>query len=308
MKRKISFIIFDESGKDIRKLGASKQMLYGLCLCFGFCAVLLAFIAYDYYDLKKELAHKHVVERKVAEQTQKIYQQQKQIEKFANEINTLKSKVVKIDKFQKKMRIIANLDHSDEQDGLFGVGGPLPEDLDPMLSFKEHSSTLVREMYDQVDQLIAAAEHQEKTFEFLLEQMQEQRNLLACTPAIRPAKGWTSSKFGYRTSPFTNRKEFHKGMDIAAPKGTPVTATADGIVTYAGKKGLLGNLVVINHGYGFVTRYGHNSKILIKRGDRVKRGDIVAEVGNTGRSTGPHVHYEVRLNGVPVNPSNYIFN
>ena len=100
----------------------------------------------------------------------------------------------------------------------------------------------------------------------------------------------------------------HKGVDIAARRGTPVKATADGKVTFSGSKGLLGKTVIIDHGHGIVTRYGHLNEILKKRGDEVKRGDVIGEVGSTGRTTGSHLHYEVHLNGVPVNPVKYILN
>ena len=120
--------------------------------------------------------------------------------------------------------------------------------------------------------------------------------------------GWTTSSFGYRISPFTGRREFHKGFDIANRKGTPIISTADGMIAFAGPKGLLGNMVAIDHGHGMVTRYGHIHEIIKKRGERVKRGETIALVGNTGRSTGPHLHYEVRLNGVAVNPVNYFLN
>ena len=109
-------------------------------------------------------------------------------------------------------------------------------------------------------------------------------------------------------SPFTGRREFHKGYDIATKKGSPVLATAAGVVTFVGRKGLLGNCIIINHGHGMVTRYAHIDKFLKKRGEKVKRWEPIALVGNTGRSTGPHVHYEVRLNGIPVNPFKYILN
>lgn len=97
-------------------------------------------------------------------------------------------------------------------------------------------------------------------------------------------------------------------MDIANKKGTPVSSTADGFVLYSAVKGLLGKVVIIDHGHGIVTRYAHLSKLIAKKGSRVKRGDLIGKIGNTGRSTGPHVHYEVRLNGIPVNPAKYILN
>ena len=163
-------------------------------------------------------------------------------------------------------------------------------------------------MHDQVQQLDRASKGQKNAFESLLESLENQRNLLACTPAIRPTNGWTTSRFGYRMSPFTGLREFHKGLDIANRKGTPVHTTADGVVAFIGNKGLLGKVIVVDHGHGMVTRYAHIDKALKKRGERVKRGDFIATIGNSGRTTGTHLHYEILVNGVPVNPEKYILN
>ena len=166
----------------------------------------------------------------------------------------------------------------------------------------------MREMHEQTRQLELASGKQHEGFESLFNFLQDQRTLLSSTPAIRPVKGWTTSGFGNRKSPFTGLPEFHKGLDIATRMATPVIATADGIISFTGTKGLLGRVAVIDHGHGIVTRYGHLNKIFKKRGEAVKRGDIIARVGISGRTTGPHVHYEVLLNGIPVNPIKYILN
>jgi murein DD-endopeptidase MepM/ murein hydrolase activator NlpD len=166
----------------------------------------------------------------------------------------------------------------------------------------------MREMHSQTRQLTLASIHQKNGLESLYNELVSQRNLLSSTPSIRPAKGWISSRFGYRESPFTGLREFHKGLDIANRKGTPIIATGDGTVTFAGSKGFLGKMVVINHGHGMVTRYGHLQKISVKRKDNVKRGDTIGYMGNSGRGTGSHLHYEVLLNGIPVNPKKYILN
>jgi murein DD-endopeptidase MepM/ murein hydrolase activator NlpD len=163
-------------------------------------------------------------------------------------------------------------------------------------------------MHVEINEIDQVSHTQESSFTTLFSQLEGKRNLLAATPSIRPVKGWISSRFGHRESPFTGRREFHRGLDIANRSGTPIIAPADGLVTYAGRKGLMGKMVTIDHGFGMVTRYGHLKKILKKKGKRVKRGETIALMGNTGRSTGPHVHYEVRLNGVAVNPMNYFLN
>ena len=192
------------------------------------------------------------------------------------------------------------------------MGGSVPEDLDAEIPLKEKHNSLMRDMHEQIEELNNASLNQEEEFESLLKSLEDQQNLLASTPAIQPiprsVKSWVTSRFGYRISPFTERREFHKGFDISSRRGTTILATADGVVTFVGKKGLLGNTVVIDHGHGMVTRYGHCEKFLKKRGDKVKRWEPIALMGNTGRSTGPHVHYEVHLNGLPVNPEKYILN
>jgi len=145
------------------------------------------------------------------------------------------------------------------------------------------------------------------SFQQLDEYFKSQTSLLSSTPSVWPLRGWVTSGFGFRKSPFTGLRERHEGIDIAARLGSPVRSTADGVVVVSGRGYGYGKVVEVDHGYGLVTRYGHNSKHLVKVGDRVKRGQVVAEVGNTGRSTGPHLHYEVLLHGVPVNPNKYIF-
>lgn len=127
------------------------------------------------------------------------------------------------------------------------------------------------------------------------------------SPAGRPiTKGWISSYFGKRTDPFSGRREMHKGMDFAGKMGSDIVATAAGVVTWAGKRYGYGNLVEVNHGNGYSTRYGHCEKILVKVGDKVESGQKLALMGSTGRSTGPHVHYEVLKNGRQINPSRYV--
>jgi murein DD-endopeptidase MepM/ murein hydrolase activator NlpD len=129
---------------------------------------------------------------------------------------------------------------------------------------------------------------------------------LSGTPASWPVKGSITDRFGYRFSPFGRGSESHSGLDISASFGSPVQATADGHVVYAGPQGGYGNLIEIDHGFGLTTRYGHLSRIAVRIGDHVNRGSMIGAVGTTGRSTGPHCHYEVRLHGVPVNPIKYI--
>jgi murein DD-endopeptidase MepM/ murein hydrolase activator NlpD len=132
--------------------------------------------------------------------------------------------------------------------------------------------------------------------------VEKREALLNATPSIWPIHGWLSAGYGMRPDPFTGEADFHPGLDISAEKGTPIHATAAGIVELAAPSGDYGNLVVLNHGFGLTTRYGHMSKFAVWQGQEVKRGDIIGYVGATGRATGPHLHYEVLANGKLMNP------
>jgi Peptidase family M23 len=222
-----------------------------------------------------------------------------------------------VEQFEKRMagnlemeqvfRNLANLDAIPEDVQRLGVGGP------PAFSELEDLSSpspLVREarqVLDQLEELNRQAVFEATNLEEVVDVLGKNQDELAHIPSISPLRrGWFSSGYGIRTDPFTNKPTMHPGLDFASWTGTPVYATADGKVVKAGKNGTLGNMVEIDHGNGIRTRYGHNSKILVKVGEVVTRGQKIAEVGNTGRSTSPHCHYEVHVKGRHTNPWRYI--
>ena len=136
--------------------------------------------------------------------------------------------------------------------------------------------------------------------------LDDRTSVLRASPSVWPVRGWVTSHFGWRDSPHGGGRKRHTGLDVAAPVGTPIIAAADGHIVFADYHKAYGNLMVIDHGYGLATKYAHCSKLLAEAGDRVQRGELVARVGNTGRSTGPHLHFEVLENGVSTNPLKYL--
>ncbi len=313
MREKISiFIVSTSSGSPVKQITASKTVARYVGCVLAVCIVLFGYILFDYTILKiKNIKGKYI------EQQAEIQNQRKQIQGFAEEITSLKTKLLALNKFESQIRFIANIEKSDESEDLFGVGGSIPEDLDTRVPLTAKHNSLLREMHEQVKQLHQASTIQNEKLNALYNHFKEQRSLLASTPAIRPIRAsektkgtiwWPTSKFGYRKSRFTGLREFHQGYDLATKVGTPIVATANGVITFAGPKGNWGNIVIIDHGHGLMTSYAHCDKVLKRNGEKVKRGDTIALVGDTGRSTGSHVHYEVHLNGVPVNPEEYILN
>jgi murein DD-endopeptidase MepM/ murein hydrolase activator NlpD len=299
--RQTTFVIIPENTSQVRQFKFSRAFII-IATCFIVLSVTaISVIIYDYCSLKKALPSMRTLEREVASQ-------RAQIQAFAKKIGTLKSHIIALQEFEKKIRVIANVERPADQDAVFGIGGSMPEDLDASLPLTEKHNSLLRQMHAHVEHLHEASAVQMEAFEELHKYLQNQKSLLASTPAITPTTGWVSSGFGYRVSPFTGLKEFHQGIDVATRKGTIIIAPADGTVTFAATKGSLGRCMVIKHGYGMVTRYGHLKKYLVKPGTRVKRGEKIALVGDSGRSTAPHLHYEVHLNGIPVNPVRYILN
>lgn len=157
--------------------------------------------------------------------------------------------------------------------------------------------------YAQVKDIVSTIENNiHELDQYLL----DKDSFLNSTPTILPADGWITSYFGQRMSPWAGRLKMHEGLDVGAPHGTPIHAPADGIVTYSGEKAGFGKFVQLDHGYGIETIYAHNSALHVRPGQKIKRGHLLAALGNTGHSTGPHLHYEVRVNGIAVDPLYFI--
>jgi murein DD-endopeptidase MepM/ murein hydrolase activator NlpD len=158
----------------------------------------------------------------------------------------------------------------------------------------------------RIDRALRNSQLREQGVLQLWDSLSERQSLLTATPSIKPTRGWYTSRFGYRSDPVSNRPEMNAGLDIAAAPGSPVYAPADGVVSYVGYESGNGKIVAIDHGYGVVTRYAHNSRIFVEQGQKVHRWDVISSVGNSGRSSGTLLHYEVRIHGIAVDPTNYI--
>ncbi len=225
---------------------------------------------------------------------------QEHLDALALRLGQLQSHILRIDALGERLAKIGKLDAAEFNFEEEPARGGIEEgELAQSVSLSE----LVSDM-EQLQLVISDREHKLDLMEGLLRDNLLNAELL---PAGRPVeKGWISSRYGYRNDPFTGKKAFHHGVDVAGKKNSHVVAVASGIVTWAGEKSGFGKLVEITHSDGYVTRYGHNSNILVKVGDLVTQGKPIALMGSSGRSTGPHVHFEIARNGKTLNPAKYL--
>ena len=228
-------------------------------------------------------------------------EQQRQFLNLSGDVANISRDLQRVLRFDAKLRLMMNME-SDPAD----AGAGLDEFSQVYLPMHRQELAL-RKMREYLDRLANATRLEEVNQQDLLRILRERRDSLANMPSIWPLNGFVTSSFGMRASPFggSNRR-FHKGLDIVSRVGTPRVAPAQGEVTMSAPDGAYGNSVEINHGSGIVTKYAHMQRCAVLAGQWVKRGEIVGYVGMSGRTTGPHLHYEVRLNGVPVNPMRYI--
>jgi murein DD-endopeptidase MepM/ murein hydrolase activator NlpD len=211
-------------------------------------------------------------------------------------VGKLQAKVVSLQKIVDKLGVMAGLEQAPPDAKVGGMGGAIGTDstapsLDPGFS--------LRSMDQDVQDLTQRSVKLESFY-------RDQQILLASTPSIWPVRGYLSSRFGNRLDPFTGQPDFHSGIDISTPLGTKVAAPADGVVVTCAEKGAYGNSIIIDHGNGMVTRYGHLASYAVRPGRRVKRGEIIGYVGSTGRSQAPHLHYEVWVRDQAQNPIHFI--
>lgn len=245
----------------------------------------------------------YTLSAKVHEEQAKIEETKEYVEKsleaLSARVGLLQAQVSRINAVEKRLARAAKVDISgfdfDSQPALGGGGVSVDTDVvEGILS-------------DEIESMEAELAKREAAIQSLGVSLSEILLREEQTPDGMPIKNsWISSRYGWRTSPISGRKQFHKGADIPGKHGADIIAVADGVVVRSERAGLFGNIVEINHGDGLRTIYAHNSKNLVSEGDSVKKGDVIAKVGSTGSSTGPHVHFEVRKNGKAINPHSYL--
>jgi len=207
----------------------------------------------------------------------------------------LQAKVLQLQTMVTKLGVMAGLEHSLPEAGSAGVGGAI--------GMESQAPVLAPRALAAIDESLTSLTRRSAQLE---EFYRDQTLVLASTPSIWPVRGYLSAGFGNRKDPFTGQRDFHSGIDISTPIGTRIFAPADGVVLSAAVQGAYGNSIVVDHGYGVVTRYGHLDAYAIRPSQRVRRGDLIGFVGNTGRSTGPHLHYEVWVRDQAQNPIHFI--
>ncbi|MDH3212341.1 MAG: M23 family metallopeptidase [Myxococcales bacterium] len=328
MKRYSLIVVTDETSP-VRRFDVRRQVVQRALWGAGIAVAVLLAVLGDYVRLRIERPELATLRVETSEQRAKI-------EAFDTRVSNLQRALDRVAELERKVRIIANLPGSAATGGdsvveVGGAGGDLeaaergepgvapageggPDSEEPLLGEAPAAALEAAPGADraslltsEVERLGLVADARKLSLLELVQKLEDKHRHLASSPAIWPTKGWLTSRFGSRTSPFTGRRQFHSGIDIAGRRGTDVVASARGVVKFTGRRGPLGNTVIIDHGYGVQSHYGHTDEIFVKRGQAVERGQVIASLGNTGRSTGPHLHYGVEVAGKTVNPLNYIF-
>jgi murein DD-endopeptidase MepM/ murein hydrolase activator NlpD len=299
---KWTFLLFGDQGEEIRQFSLSKQFVYRAAGGAGFFCVSLIAVASFFV-----LGGGNSLRTLQLERTNSVLVQEMQM--LRERLGSVQDELEGLAERDAELRVLAGLDVIDPEVQQVGVGGPgSPEPSDhPLYGIDE---ALGKEAFAAAYDLRAL----ERRARLLRESMSEaadslhaHRDLLESTPSILPTIGRMTSGFSAaRAHPIHNRALPHEGIDLSAPRGTPIMSAARGTVTFAGRRSGYGLVVEIDHGYGLSTLYGHASELLVRPGQQVTRGEMIARVGSTGIATSPHLHYEVHVGGRPVNPMNYV--
>ncbi|MDR0828451.1 MAG: M23 family metallopeptidase [Desulfovibrio sp.] len=302
MFKNYHIVIFKDREGGFRKL--RMRGWFGVFIFLLVCASAgSAVYFFSYYTEASVLAHKLTDSQKL------LRAQSVQILSLTGKVQSLEQDVRRVQQFDSKLRVLLNVDKDspeetverrEGQDGSTGMVGPL------LLS--RHRELFMRRLHSLVDDLSDSVRLEEVDQQTLVTLLRSNKDSLLSTPSVWPVLGTLTSGFGWRRSPTSGSGRMHQGLDISNRIGTPIRAPARGAVTFSGPDGAYGISIILDHGNGISTRYSHLSRTSVNVGDYVQRGDFIGYLGNTGRSTGPHLHYEVHVRGVPVNPMRYILN
>lgn len=289
MNQRYSTIIFVPHARaKFRKLKVSHRLLLSVASILTSSLCLSTFFSVQYFT---SLSQTHELS-KLRRENRDL---QSANEQFSKSVESLRTQLHTVEDRTRKLAIIAGITTLD-QSNQGGAGGLRPS---------EENGTPYR---DDLDKMSYRSRKLNSDLSVLEQKFEAQADMLSSTPSITPVRGIITDGFGGRSDPFTGEPGTHNAIDISSAVGQAVRAPADGIVVKSEWANGYGNVIYLSHGYGYSTRYGHLSAYAVKAGQHVKRGDVIGYVGSTGRSTGPHLHYEVRLNNNPVNPLEYILN
>lgn len=331
-KKQITFFIVTNQTGKTRKVVLSASWVRAISFVVSIIIIILAAGFVDYFGLLLQAMEN---KRLRAENEQLV----KQFQTIEGKVSALENSLERVKIFTTKLKLITNIDAEDRITQLTMSPKPTPgqqiEEYEPIeqrgqvqqlaqqdmiyekpnLTNESQGELAIEEgnkdfasLVVRLERAVKQTELKEQSVIELWESLSERQSLLNSTPNIRPANGWITSRFGYRVHPITGKTALHAGLDIAAATGAPVYAPADGVVVFAAYDEYYGKLVTIDHGFGVTTRFGHLSQMYVQAGQRLNKWDVIGAVGSTGRSTGPHLHYEVRVNSTAVDPANYILN
>jgi murein DD-endopeptidase MepM/ murein hydrolase activator NlpD len=295
------YILFVENGSEMQEMHFNWKHFISIFM------VIFVLLSISVFGLSKMFS-KFYYQEKIAI----AYKENDNLELSINlmqiKVSELNKTINNIMEKDKAIRLYSNLPENDININELGTGGRVNRKL-YIDNDNSKRSTQLTKIDESLTQISKEIQSEVISYENLTEILKEKKQKLDATPTIAPLKdnAYISSPYGKRIDPFTGRISMHDGIDFAARIGTPIYATADGKVKYARYIGGYGYTIKINHSFGYSTIFGHMSKMKAKKGQNVKRGDLIGYVGNTGRSTGPHLHYEIRYNKRPVNPSKYMW-
>jgi murein DD-endopeptidase MepM/ murein hydrolase activator NlpD len=296
LNRKLTIMLIPHNSIKPLRVSFSASLLLAFILLWTGLTVSAGYLYSQRIDYWRMKADHNIMKLKVTFFAKEIQKSQEMLEQVKENDHQIRSLLG----MKSKKAIIENE----------GQGGPSQadtHDLQLLLSDKIHEMTQ-EDIARKTEALQNETKKRIDSYKEICSTIDGERCLFHCTPNIWPCQGHITSCFGYRIHPIYETTEFHAGLDIANAKGTPIYATADGRVKLAEWTSGYGRLVIIDHGYAYCTFYGHTEKIVVTKGERIHRGQLIAYMGSTGSSTGNHLHYEVQFNGSPVNPAHYLKN
>jgi murein DD-endopeptidase MepM/ murein hydrolase activator NlpD len=297
-KRRWTLVLVPHGSEPSRIFEVSYNLLRGVAAVFGVLVILGLLAGYATIIHTTDLS-------RAARLQQENASLAREIGELHGRLTGLSDTLSSISRRDARIRVLANLEPIDPQVQEAGIGGPGSSDLN--LSGLSGLTRRSAEVRVDLGALIRRANLLASSFKEAADSLSLHTARLAATPSIMPTQGWLSSAFSaMRTHPILHLARPHEGIDVSAPMGSPIEAPAAGVVSDAGWETGYGNTITINHGFGIVTKFAHASKLLVKTGQRVARGQRIALVGNSGLATGPHLHYEVHVNGRPVDPLKYV--